>query len=376
MGNHLYSCLTIFLFSFYISCSTGGLFSKKTPHQQYEVELKKDKLRETPEGRAWMAASSTALNNPQVVPVPYIQKGVFKTDKPRALGLSFVATKGQKLTFDLSQDRETAMAIYADVYLQKDSTDRSLVFSADTMTRQFAYTVEENGVYLLRLQPELNQGGEYTLSIVAGPSIGFPVSGKVGKIGSFWGAERDAGKRMHEGIDIFAPRGTPAIAATDGIIDAVRTGGIGGKTVWLRAADPRVHIYYAHLDQQLVSEGQSVRTGDTLGLIGNTGNAIRTPPHLHFGLYGYGGAIDPYPYVNRQVEKPRALKEISIPGLLKFKKSLKKSNKIGSVADSVLVPLAVNRNGYICELPSGKIIQAPFKKVRAVADTSLISSRN
>ncbi len=52
--------------------------------------------------------------------------------------------------------------------------------------------------------------------------------------------------------------------------------------------------YYAHLDTQVVRRGQRVSVGDTLGFVGNTGNARTTPPHLHFGLYS-GGSFDPYP---------------------------------------------------------------------------------
>ena len=57
-------------------------------------------------------------------------------------------------------------------------------------------------------------------------------------------------------------------------------------------------LYYAHLDKQLVENGSFVEIGDTLGLVGNTGNARTTPPHLHFGVYRRGeGPLDPRPWV-------------------------------------------------------------------------------
>lgn len=72
-------------------------------------------------------------------------------------------------------------------------------------------------------------------------------------------------------------------------------------------------IYYAHLDSQLVSVGQRVIRGDTLGLVGNTGNAITTAPHLHFGIYARGsGAVDPFPFINDKKEKFPALPVKSI----------------------------------------------------------------
>ncbi|MGD2123720.1 MAG: M23 family metallopeptidase, partial [Gemmatimonadota bacterium] len=61
----------------------------------------------------------------------------------------------------------------------------------------------------------------------------------------------------------------------------------------LREADGRKSIYYAHLDEPLVEDGQQVQAGDTIGLVGNTGNARTTPPHLHFGAY-QRGAMDPW----------------------------------------------------------------------------------
>jgi hypothetical protein len=75
--------------------------------------------------------------------------------------------------------------------------------------------------------------------------------------------------------------------------------------VWL--LDPRREqsLYYAHLDRQLVSAGDIVNVGDTLGLVGNTGNARGTPPHLHFGIYHRGqGPVDPLPFIDTRRGNP------------------------------------------------------------------------
>lgn len=125
----------------------------------------------------------------------------------------------------------------------------------------------------------------------------FPVSGNKSNIGSFWGDARDGGKRKHEGIDIFASKGTPAVAILDGRIISVGDGGIGGKTVYLQPDGEDWYAYYAHLDRQDVVYGQRVKKGQQLGTVGNTGNAATTPPHLHFGIYTDNGAIDPLPYI-------------------------------------------------------------------------------
>src|SRR5690606_16891056 len=105
------------------------------------------------------------------------------------------------------------------------------------------------------------------------------------------------GRRRHDGVDIFAPRGTPVLAAADGVVRDVRVSAVGGKVIWLEAADDDVAYYYAHLDAQLVGVGARVRAGEVIGRVGNTGNARRASPHLHFGVYRRGRRVptDPTP---------------------------------------------------------------------------------
>jgi hypothetical protein len=93
------------------------------------------------------------------------------------------------------------------------------------------------------------------------------------------------------------------LAASDGVAFRVEETSRGGRVVWVRDDRRGQRLYYAHLDRQLVAEGQPVRAGDTLGLVGNTGNARTTPPHLHFGVYARDefarGPQDPVPYLAR-----------------------------------------------------------------------------
>jgi murein DD-endopeptidase MepM/ murein hydrolase activator NlpD len=109
-----------------------------------------------------------------------------------------------------------------------------------------------------------------------------------------WHAARPPNRR-HEGIDIFAEKGTPVLAATEGILLRLEETPIGGKVAWVLGPAGHQH-YYAHLDQfGAARPGDRVRTGTLLGYIGNTGNAKTTPPHLHYGVYADQGAINPYP---------------------------------------------------------------------------------
>lgn len=128
-----------------------------------------------------------------------------------------------------------------------------------------------------------------------------PVQGvQARRIADTFGAPRGV-DRMHQGVDIFAPRGTPVLSATRGVVVAVRDGGLGGRQVWVLGPGRERH-YYAHLDDWVtgLSEGQAVQAGEPLGVVGDTGNARGTPPHLHYGIYGAQGAYDPLPLLRHQ----------------------------------------------------------------------------
>ncbi|MFA6957492.1 MAG: M23 family metallopeptidase [Thermoanaerobaculia bacterium] len=113
-----------------------------------------------------------------------------------------------------------------------------------------------------------------------------------------------AGHR-HEAIDIMAPRGTPVIAADDGVVAKLFTSVAGGLTVYEFDPDARFCYYYAHLDRYApgLHEGQRLRRGEILGYVGSTGNASKDAPHLHFALirldldkrWWKGTYVNPYP---------------------------------------------------------------------------------
>ena len=104
-------------------------------------------------------------------------------------------------------------------------------------------------------------------------------------------------EHWHEGIDIFAPAGTPLLATERGIITRVGSGRLGGLTVWIKG-ESGAAWYYAHLRSHAegIHEGMVVEAGDLVGYVGNTGNAISTPPHLHMEVHPNGGEpVNPYP---------------------------------------------------------------------------------
>jgi murein DD-endopeptidase MepM/ murein hydrolase activator NlpD len=134
--------------------------------------------------------------------------------------------------------------------------------------------------------------------------LAMPVEGvRRANIPDSWHAPRDGGDRKHHGQDIFAPRGTPVLSATDGYVVRVGENKLGGQTVTVVGAGGRIY-YYAHLDKYAddIAVGKRVTTATVLGYVGTTGNAAGTPPHLHFGVYAGGGALNPLPLLTDRVE--------------------------------------------------------------------------
>ena len=118
------------------------------------------------------------------------------------------------------------------------------------------------------------------------------------QIADTWHAPRGS-DRLHEGQDIFAPQGTPVLSATEGYILNIGENNLGGQTVSVVGAGGRTY-YYAHLDSYAphIAEGDYVTRETLLGYVGTTGNASGTPPHLHFGVYASGGAMNPLPLLS------------------------------------------------------------------------------
>ncbi|WP_352309408.1 M23 family metallopeptidase [Psychrobacter sp. W2-37-MNA-CIBAN-0211] len=113
-----------------------------------------------------------------------------------------------------------------------------------------------------------------------------------------WGAARSQG-RSHEGIDIFAARGTPVQATTQGIVSKVGENTLGGRVVVVVGPGGAGH-YYAHLEDYAdIVPNDWVNAGDIIGYVGDSGNAKGTPTHVHYGIYINGSAVNPYPLLQK-----------------------------------------------------------------------------
>lgn len=93
--------------------------------------------------------------------------------------------------------------------------------------------------------------------------------------------------RVHNAIDIIAPRGAPVLAVADGRIARLFQSEKGGITVYQLSADEKLVYYYAHLERYAdgLKDGHYARRGETIGYVGDTGNATPGNYHLHFQVY-------------------------------------------------------------------------------------------
>lgn len=134
----------------------------------------------------------------------------------------------------------------------------------------------------------------------------FPVAG-LASYTDDWAAPRyEPEFHLHEGTDIFAERGTPVIASSDGVITSmVSDTDTAGNGIRLTASDG-TYYYYSHLDQFALglSQGDRVGSGEVIGFVGATGNAAGGLPHLHFEIHPNGGAaVPPVSYLDRWLEE-------------------------------------------------------------------------
>ncbi|CAN5913172.1 hypothetical protein BH23ACT10_BH23ACT10_09530 [soil metagenome] len=111
-----------------------------------------------------------------------------------------------------------------------------------------------------------------------------------------WGAARSGG-RSHVGVDILAPQRTPIRAYENGTISRMHSNSLGGISLYVQGGSGNEY-YYTHLSGYAtgVSVGKTVKAGEHIAFVGDTGNAAGIP-HLHWEVRpGGGGNVNPYPY--------------------------------------------------------------------------------
>lgn len=272
-------------------------YAPQYPHQAYGYELALTPLQRNQPASDWLAGAERALLRPERVDLPLRKVGE-QASGAAALGYAFTVPVGRRVAVTLTS--ADGAALFVDVFRASSLRHERIAGALPGGgVRPFAVDVVEGGDYVLRVHPPIGTTAEFDVEVAIRPLLNFPVRGVGGAaIWSGFGAERDGGRRAHRGVDIFAARGTPVLAATDGWITRVETTRVGGNVIWMQPLFGNMRVYYAHLHEQWVEPGDFVTAGQPLGAVGNTGNAVTTPPHLHFGVYvrqpgRRGGARDP-----------------------------------------------------------------------------------
>lgn len=335
------------------SCKNFTDTFRTTPHTQYIRSLELAKLDKTTMAQVWMEAAAKALNDSVFVPTPFSESGYFNAHEPAARSYRFIAREGQLITLKASVKSNTKPNLFIDLFTWQDKKWKQVAHGDSTFTLTYEQGNGQDSC-LIRIQPELLVTAYYTLALSLTPVLINPVQGATNKsIGSFYGDARDGGKRKHEGVDIFAAKGTLVIAPTDGYVSRVGNNSLGGKVVWMQ--DPkRGHSYYfAHLDSQLVTPGMKLHRGEPIGLVGNTGNAKYTPSHLHFGIY-QSTSKDPVNYIRMMDVVANTLPWDTTFAQLDFKVTSKTAAMMRGPSDKFVKVTSLARESYVHVLAQSK----------------------
>ncbi|HEV2890421.1 MAG TPA: peptidoglycan DD-metalloendopeptidase family protein [Frankiaceae bacterium] len=238
--------------------------------------------------------NATAVLKADQVQVDYAIQGTHEAEKAqeRLHDAVRAQARAEKATQDAAKRLETLLAKQASLLAGTDARLRAILEAEAHQARMLAEAAMRAAAAKAQAATTATGGTVYNA-----PTGRYACP--VGPVRSFvdtWHAPRSGG-RQHQGTDVFAPWGSPAYAVVDGVIDKWGNGGLGGITLWLRAANGD-RYYYAHNSVNIATVGTHVRAGDVIAKVGNTGNAATTPPHVHFEAHPGGGpAANPYPFL-------------------------------------------------------------------------------
>jgi murein DD-endopeptidase MepM/ murein hydrolase activator NlpD len=295
----------------------------RASREAYTAALERVGLEESFVGAEWLERGRTAARAENLALLPFEERLHFDPREPQAQGVVVHAMLGQRV--DVQVTGETDRFFFDVLYLGRRRPEVNVdgagdppgganadgergTAAQDSEGRRVAeiprgattmsFEPEAHGYYLLRLQPEILRGGTFTLRASADASLEWPVADTTERdVWSVFGDPRDGGARVHHGIDIFAPRGTPILAASEAEVGRMSSNWRrGGNVITLVDRERGLYLYYAHLDEHRTSRDAVVAPGEVIGTVGNTGNAATTPPHLHIGIYegSFRRPVDPW----------------------------------------------------------------------------------
>lgn len=200
-----------------------------------------------------------------------------------------VAFKGEKI--DAVEDKETAEKLVNDI---KKLSDEEVELEINEKTTE---NLNELNINTLEVAKEniietLNIDTTTEITNINGIKIAtLPVSGT---ISSRYGVSSSIRSSKHTGLDIAANQGTQIKVVADGTVTCASYSGSYGYLVKVDHENG-VETWYAHTSKMYVKEGQEVKAGDVIALVGSTGNS--TGPHLHFEVRINGEHVNPQNYL-------------------------------------------------------------------------------
>ena len=207
-------------------------------------------------------------------------------------GLLSEAQAEQNATEDLIAAKRDVVAGYASNISDAEAEKKNLLEDIET---QKAIIAELEEIERKRREEALKNQLNLTYD---GGKMTWPVPG-YSRISSYYGTRPDPfgspTQEFHSGIDIPAPRGVNIISAYDGEVAWSYYSNSAGNWVGVDHGDG-IYTVYMHMSKRLVSEGDKVKKGDVLGLVGTTGRS--TGNHLHFAVRQNGSYVDPLKWVS------------------------------------------------------------------------------
>ena len=223
----------------------------------------------------------------------YQLKLVERTQEENELEITYryyeVAFKGE--TIDAVEDKETAEKLVNDI---KELSDEEVELEINEKTTE---NLNELNINTLEVAKEniietLNIDTTTEITNINGIKIAtLPVSGT---ISSRYGVSSSIRSSKHTGLDIAANQGTQIKVVADGTVTCASYSGSYGYLVKVDHGNG-VETWYAHTSKMYVKEGQEVKAGDVIALVGSTGNS--TGPHLHFEVRINGEHVNPQNYL-------------------------------------------------------------------------------